>query len=273
MAIEIRRAFNGSDAYMIETSMTLHSIFVDNISDFTVLDTTMDAAFATSWLNNINAAATLERDSMVKDIQAQKTMEVGDRMELCKQKYAEVKYFAKRAFPNNKAVQAEFGTDAYLSCRRSPSSMIAFMDQMYKTCLDYQVELTANGMSMAQISEIDTLRIELMNASTIQEGFKKSRPVQTQERITVLNACYADTIRVVQAAQLVYINDFARRNQFVFYPNRNPKKDKTKEAQPMDNEAMLTPEFTLNSHNELQSFSNESKEREVDLEQWDDGGG
>jgi hypothetical protein len=270
MAIEIRRAFNGSDAYMFETSFTLHKIFVENISDFNAFDAKFDAAFATSWLNKINAAISFERDSMLKDVQVQKTLEVMDKMELCKQKYAEVKYFAIKTFPNSKAIQAEFGTEKYLSCRRSPSSMVSFMDQMYKVCLDYQAELGANGMSLAQITEINTLGIELMNVNTIQEGFKKSRPVQTEERITVLNACYADTIRVIRAAQLVYYNDFARRNQFVYYPNRKPKKDKTKEPQPMDKEAVLTPVFVTNGDSQWNAFSNEGKEGENDLVQKDD---
>ena len=62
---------------MLETSNTLQSLFVTNIADFTLFDTTLDNAFATNWLNSINAAATVVRDSQIKDIQAQRTGRIG----------------------------------------------------------------------------------------------------------------------------------------------------------------------------------------------------
>ncbi len=218
MSDEIKRIYSGSDDYMLETANTLHLIFAANIAQFTAFDTKLDAPFSASWLNKIDLAGTVVRDSQIKDIQAQKTMEVLDVLTTSKTKYNEVKYFAKKAFPTNKAKQAEFGTDTYDDNRKSQSKMIAFMDEMHKACLKYQAELIVVGMTLGKITEIDTLRTQLLNANTNQEGYIKGRSVLTQDRIITLNECYLDTMTVIEAAQIVYINDYARKNQFVFNP-------------------------------------------------------
>jgi len=216
MRTETVRAFNGSDSYMLETANTLHSLFVASLADFTNFDTELDAAFGTTWLASIDAAGTVVRDSQVKDILAQKTDDVLAQMELCVLKYNEVKYFASKVFPKNIARQAEFGTDTYLAARRSQAKMVLFMDEMHKACVKYQTELVAGGFTAPQIAEILTLHTALLNANTVQEGYLKGRPVLTQERVETLNTAYTFMRTVIEAANVIYYNDFARRNQYVY---------------------------------------------------------
>ncbi len=219
MAKEIIRAYNGSDDYMLETSNTLQSLFVTNIADFTLFDTTLDNTFASNWLLSINAASTVIRDSQIKDIQAQRTDAVLAQMELCKLKYNEVKYFAVKIFPKDYARQAEFGTDTYGEARKSQSKMISFLDEMHKACVKYQTQLIAGGMSAAKIAAIQTLRTALQNANTSQESYVRGRPVLTQDRVILLNNCYLKTRTVIDAAQVIYYNDVARRQQYIFQPS------------------------------------------------------
>ena len=56
-------------------------------------------------------------------------------------------------------------------------------------------------------------------ANSNQEVFKKQRPKLTEERIKVLNNCYAYVIQVNAAAQLVFRDDFAKQKQYVFSPS------------------------------------------------------
>ena len=216
----IVRAYNGSDDYMVETSATLQSLFVTNIADFTAFDTTLTIAYGTTWLNAINAAGTVVRDSQVKDILAQRTNAVLTQMELCKIKYNEVKYFANKVFPKDKARQAEFGTDTYLQARQSQSKMISFLDEMHKACVKYQTQLVAGGLSATKIAAIQTLRTDLQNLNTSQEGYIRARPVLTQDRIVVLNNCFNITKTIIEAAQVIYYNDIARRQQYVYLPSQ-----------------------------------------------------
>ena len=146
-------------------------------------------------------------------------------MELCRLKYTEVKFFATKIFPNSKGRQAEFGTDTYHKARVKHTSMIAFMDEMHKACVKYETELLAGGMSQTSIDEVATLRDNLFAANTAQESYSRATPVLTQDRIDILNACYADTRIVVDAAMVIYYNDYARRSMFVYLPSSGDQND------------------------------------------------
>jgi len=219
------RNYQGSDGYMLETSSALRVLFVENLPAFTSFDSTLDATFATDWLAKIEAAATVVHHTQVKDISAQKTDDVLELMEKCRLKYNEVKFFAIKAFKNSESKQAEFGTDTYASARARNVSMVAFMDEMHKACQKYLTQLLAAGMSQVSIDEIPLLRDALFAANTEQESYQRATPVLTQERIAVLNQCYDATRLVIDAAMVVYYNDYARRNMFVYLPHTGDKKD------------------------------------------------
>ena len=67
-----KRIFNLTDDVLVETSSTMHQLFVENISDFNAFDPE----------------------------QKQKTFEVKIIVEQAVEKYNEVKYFVKKAFKN-----------------------------------------------------------------------------------------------------------------------------------------------------------------------------
>jgi hypothetical protein len=64
--------------------------------------------------------------------------------------------------------------------------MIQFLDEMHKACVKYQTQLITTGYSEAAITEINTIRTELLTDNTNQEVFKKERPKLTEDRITIL---------------------------------------------------------------------------------------
>ena len=224
IAKTMSRLYKHSDDFMLQSSSTLHSLFVANLAVFTAFDSSLDAAFADNWQAEIEAGYTVFRDSQVKDVLAQKTQDVQGLMALCRLKYGEVKYFSTKAFASSSAQQAEFGKDSYLAARRNPSRMVVLLDEMHQICLKYTPELVAKGMSVGQISEILALRNNLMAASTEQTQFAKGRPVITQERLMVLNQCFQTLRTVISAAQIVYYNDFARRNQYIYSTIKYTKK-------------------------------------------------
>lgn len=222
---KIRREYSGSDSYMLETSSALQALFEDSVADFTNLDSTLDAAFATDWKAKIDAAYTVVQHSQVKDIAAQKTEDVLAIMEKCRLKYNEVKFFIGKAFKDYLRKQEQFGIDTYNKIRSKNAAMIIFMDEMSKAAATYETELLAVGMSAASIAEIVSLRDDLLNANTEQERYFKETRVITQERIDVLNACYIDTRTVIDAAMVVYYNDYARRSNYVYLPSSSGKND------------------------------------------------
>lgn len=214
--IEIKRSFTGTDAEMTSTSRVIHSLLLGELDRFTSFDATINADFANDFLDAILNAESVVADNAVIDIQVQKTELIQAAMEKAKEKYGDVKYFVQKTFPNSTGAQNEFGVNDYERARKSAIQMVQFLDEMHKACVKYQAQLIASGLSAGAILEIQTIRSELQDATTSQEVFKKQRPRLTEDRITTLNECYEILVQINAAAQRVYKNDYAKRNQFVY---------------------------------------------------------
>ena len=66
-----------------------------------------------------------------------------------------------------------------------------------------------------KIDQCETLAGELKTENTDQEQAKKDRPVETQERIIILNTCWEDMVFVTNAAKAVFYDDFAKLHQYI----------------------------------------------------------
>lgn len=213
---EVVRAYTGSDAHMTESARVVYTLMNLELVKFTTFDSTLTTAFATQFLTAITNAETVVADTAVIDIQVQKTELIQTAMEKAKGKYADVKYFVQKTFPQSLATQNEFGLNDYERARRSSTQMIQFLDEMSKACVKYQTQLIAKGFSAAAIAEILTIRTELLTANSNQEVFKKQRPKLTEDRIITLNTCYEFLTLINAAGQRVYKDDYAKQKQFVY---------------------------------------------------------
>lgn len=111
---EIKRTYQGSDAFMTESARVNYNLANIELAKFTVFDSTINATFMTAYLTAIVAAETVVADSAISDQQVQTTENVLSQMDLARAKYNEVKYFAQKAFPNSAATQGEFGLNDYM---------------------------------------------------------------------------------------------------------------------------------------------------------------
>lgn len=214
--IEVLRAYKGTDAEMAASARVFHGLLVSDLPKFTAFDSTITMAYADLFLTTIDNADTVVADTAVLDMQVQKTELIQTVMDVAKNKYADVKYFVQKAFPDSIATQNEFGLNDYERARKSPTQMIQFLDEMHKSSVKYQTQLLAKGFNADAVAEIQTIRTALQTANTNQEIFKKQRPKLTEERVIILNKCFAIVTEVNAAAQRVYKDDFAKRNQFVY---------------------------------------------------------
>lgn len=213
---EVVRAYNGSDTQMTEYARVAYNLMNLDLLKFTTFDSTITAAYATEFLTAVTNAETVVADTAVIDIQVQKTELIQLAMEKAKGKYADVKYFVQKAFPQSLATQNEFGLNDYERARKSSTQMIQFLDEMSKACVKYQPQLIAKGFTEEAIAEILAIRTELLSSNTDQEIFKKQRPKLTEDRITTLNKCYEFVTLINAAAQRVYKHDYAKQKQFVY---------------------------------------------------------
>lgn len=219
MANEIKRLYRGSDAHMAASSRVTRTLMLDDLPAFTAFDSTIDSAFATEWLAKIVAADSVVRDDVVIDEVVETTEYVSGAMKRAKRKYHQVKYFVQKAFPESVGIQGQFGLNDYMDVRRNTEEMVTFMTGMYDKCIQHKVILIAKGYSQARIDEILDIKQALIDTNNVQEATKKDRPKRTEDRIIILNDCYSVMALVNAAAQLVYEDDYAKQNQFVYDPS------------------------------------------------------
>ncbi|MBP7477483.1 MAG: hypothetical protein KA797_03085 [Chitinophagales bacterium] len=212
------RKYQGSDANLIETAnIILHFVEAD-LTAFTSFDPTIDSTCMTDFKNKMEAALHFSRHGMMIDQQMQRTQLVGAYMKKARDIYADVKYFAGKAFPNHPEVRREIACNLISKVGNSKTEMIVFLDQLYVACTKYASELHAAGMTASKIASIQTLRIEMMDMHTLQDAFVKSRPVVTAERIATYNQLHWMIARINEAAQIVYRGNEVKQKIFVFKP-------------------------------------------------------
>jgi len=212
----IVRLYSGSDAHMTERARVVYTLFNDALAQFTNFNSTLDADFANDFILSVDAAGLVVADNSVVGQQEQLTEAVMRIMDKARTQYKELKLFIKDAFPDSYGTHHEFGTDKYAEARRSADEMVDFLDELYKASVKYTPQLLAKGYSQVRIDAISNTREELMVANNDQEVFISGRPKLTEDRISIMNRCYENMVKVNAAAQFVYLDDYAMRKQFVY---------------------------------------------------------
>ena len=215
MAVKIVRLYRCPDSIMIEAADTLIALYIDDESEFFAYNAVMfPPEFKTTFQTHITSAHNVIKDMVVVDEQQEESLEVTAKMKECFAYFQRMKPTIMFTFPNKPAVWNQFGFNDYDFARRSHGRMVQFMDMLHKTSVKYSVELIAKGWTQVKIDQCETLAGELKTENTEQEQAKKDRPVETQERIVVLNTCWEDMVFVTNAAKAVFYDNFAKLHQY-----------------------------------------------------------
>lgn len=220
----INRNYSGADSEMLEDSATVHTLFVNDLADFSAFDPSFDAPYAADWLASINTAQALPTDELYRDQIQVRTQTVQQAMQACRAKYMEVKFFVLKAFPNNKAVQQEFGLDDYNRARQSDIKLQEFMIRMHQIATKYQAQLLAVSYTAPQIAQILTLANTLGDNNIEQEVVIKEQLTATQNRVESMNLVYEKRSLIAQAAKIIYADNFAKYQQYLL-PNSGSNQD------------------------------------------------
>jgi hypothetical protein len=218
------RLYSGGDAEMTITVEGIHRQFVQDLAAFTAFDATFTPEWAADWLADIVAARDQVSDRVIMYEGATETEKVDDAMQLARNKWTQIRYFIEKAFPNDRAMLKVFGADTYLKVRKNQPKMVEFLQGLHGAAVEYNAQLLAAGCSQATIDEIETIGAALSQRNDVQNKAKRGRPKLTAQRIVLLNAPYQKLTRVNKAAQIVFMNDYAKRKQYVFLANRKRKK-------------------------------------------------
>lgn len=220
---EIVRIYSFTDSDLIQSSRVMQGLFMEDKNAFIGFDANFADPFGENWLVRINALGDITEDSIHVGELTEATTKVMDLMGECKIHYQTIRYFVERAYPGKKEIWTQFGFNDYDEARKSETKMVKFLGIMHKTVLNYKNDLIAVGLTQTNIDKIKTLQTDLTNADYEQELLKKKRPALTQERIVKLNECFEQMQRVSKAAKIIFINNYAKYNQYLL-PNESSEK-------------------------------------------------
>lgn len=219
MSNELKRNYDGADAYMLEASEELHGRFLLDLADFTAFDSELDSTYATAWLLKINTALGYQSDNTVVSEQKGKTNLVLQAMGNCAKSHRKILYFAKKAFPGDAAMIGKFGKGPKIrSAMRSQAKMVEFMDEFVEIVDEHKAALLAQGCPQTTIDNVATVATAIRTLNTDQNLAIDGRPEITQERVIQLNEAYAPMDQVIEAAQHVYEDNPTKLGQYIYNP-------------------------------------------------------
>jgi len=220
------RDFRKNDNLMIEQNQTMHDNFVEDMGIFQVKAPYLTSEYAAEWQTDINSANTVISDTNLVDqlqVITQNLLKIQDD---ARNHFQSLMFYVKRVFHDNKAIQNLFGLDKYRLVRNNTNRLIDLLQQAYRTCSNqkYQELIVSEGFSIENIEKLNTYANDLQQKNIEQEDMKNQRPVSTQERIVILNKAWARMVEVNEASKLVFMDDYAKLQQYLLYPETGGNK-------------------------------------------------
>ncbi len=224
--MKVARIYKETDQDMQAQVGSVLYFFRKHLSDFTAYDAVFDAAYLADFTEALHDLGRYGLGTDPETVVLEDRLLTADSQETlarCRAKYADVKYYAGKAFPGNKEALKEFGEGAYSRLRGSRLAMVQFMETLHGVALKYKAELIAQNYTQPAIDEIATLAQELRTDNNAQQLKKKERHTETRKRIEALNRFYTFGKQVAEAARVIYRNNESLRAEFRLLHRHQPK--------------------------------------------------
>lgn len=226
--MKAERKYRGKDSHMLSQIFNALSFFEIHLAEFTTFDPQFDAAYLTNWrAAQKNISKYYDMDRVEVHIEKLLLEDTGKSLTDCHAKYRDVKYFASKAFPDNKEALREFGEGTYRKVRNSHLRMVQFMETLHGVAMKYKTELIAQNYTQPAIDEIATLATALRDDNHAQQLKKKERPTETRKRIEAFNTFYGFGQKVSEAAKELFRNRPVERDEFRLGKRHHPKVSKS----------------------------------------------
>ena len=194
-----------------------------DINDFTAFNPVkFTAQFVADYQAAYQAALLIPTDENLTDIGTQKTEVVAQKMEAARNLYQrKIKYFLEEAFSTKMGILNSFGYDDYQNVRTNVSGMISFLTNLEVRCTQEQTALLAVGIGNSFLTDIKTVKDELVMAYTEQQTYFGSQKDMTQTRKAVFETMDNFVKDVCRVGKALYegINN-AKYSDYIVYKTK-----------------------------------------------------
>jgi len=193
------------DPQFLTNNRTFHSHFISHLGHFTAFDANLNTTYANEWMSAIEAMEEHPANHIMEADIAIVFEEIVPQRELCWLSVADLEYYVKKAFPDNKSKLREFGFPKSNRQReRLTVTMVRHLSAMLKIAEDYTTELAAAGMPATITTGLQS-RVADLAALEINHEYQKRLLIRAAEkRIKLYNNIYHLYKRVYDAAKVVY---------------------------------------------------------------------
>lgn len=209
----LKRPYPMSDADALTESERMRLSFLDHRTDFETFDSLFDATYASDWRNALDGAMGQVPDDSNKGQLQILTNGIDQRMEQCRLALKDLRYYADLAFEGDDRLTV-FGFERANRTRSNPAHHAVVMRTMHRLALHFAPQLTAKGMTAAQIQALSDTATALLDAETEHELYKRMRVLATVERKEAFIGMWAFAQRVMRAAEVVYVQMAELRGLF-----------------------------------------------------------
>ena len=216
------RAFNISDAELMEHAEVIVATLPSDMPSFTAFDPTLTLDYIPQLQEVIAFAKTFPTDNVLIDEMAEQTLKVEQVFNLCYEDYKTIAYFVRKAFADNPAIRNQFGLNDIEKARKSQPKMVVFMDSLAKTAAKYGENLAEAGCKPELITGLPEKAAALSALNIEQEQFKNSRGIVTQNRVKAYNEVYRLLQPLHNAAVFIFRDDPVRYSIYTM-PQTAPK--------------------------------------------------
>lgn len=219
----INRDFKLSDATMLGKANIIVEIAKEDLAEISEFDDAINLEFLNTYKARISDCQKMGTHISNMNLQSQQSVILAKQFELAKKEYHKLQYYVSLAFPNNPSMSNKFGSNEYAKVRAKVDKFIGFMQILSESIVQYKDELALVGYSEKQIKGFNAQFVDLEKANTahglsIIEGIKL-----THDRIEELNSIYQIALRICKVGSIVFANNAAKKQRYVFYDQVNNK--------------------------------------------------
>ena len=221
----IKKNYTKKDIDMIEQSGVMLRHFITYKTNFIAKFIYLEDPFAANWQAAIDVVDTIPTNFRVMAEIGVLTQEVQREVRTARKHYQTLVLYLRMIYAESVGVVEAFGQSNYKAARYNPLKMLELLELAGSLANEapYKQALISKGFKQADINKIKTIEQALRAKNKAQEAAKNSRVMATQTRYAALNAVWDFMVTVNAAAQLVFMNDYAKRHQFRLYPHLKQK--------------------------------------------------
>jgi hypothetical protein len=207
------RPFRYSDPEALELSGTMRLQFLEDMALFEDYDPALDSGFATAWEAAIKACFDHDSHELMQERLGEYTLVLEGAVAQGSAAMADLRYFAQLAFGKTPQLAVfQFGQHDHV--RRRTMAYPIYLRVQHGLALDHAAQLTAKGMTPAQIAALDAAATAITDAELVQERFKREILQATIQRNDLYSTMWGFPQAVNAAADVIFAAQPTKRGLY-----------------------------------------------------------